>query len=224
MTDSAIKPEKLQNQGPPGWVYIVTLLPPVLLSVAVAVQPYVEPAELFRDPLAVAYDAAARGECCHAYYGVVSQLGAIIWSGALFISLFAAVCLYARSYPASAWRFMASASLLTAVLVADDVFQGHEFIYPTLFGLSEPIVVGIYLLLLALYLWGFRRQIIGVGPGLLIISLLAFGVSVGSDLFVSDDVSWHRLAEDGSKLLGICAWTSFHWWAAQSCLSGESAR
>ena len=207
--------------GPSLWVYLVAIIPPVLLCTAIALQPYVEPAELFRDPLSVALDAAARGECCHAYYGFVSQLGNLVWVGGSFIALFAATVLFTRGNSPGAGQFMAAAGMLTGILVMDDMFQGHEFVYPTLFGIPEIFTVAIYALLVAAYLWRFRTRILAVGPGLLIISLLAFAIGVMADLFVSDTVAWHRLTEDGSKLLGICTWTAFHWWAAWTQLASR---
>jgi len=203
-----------QDTGPALWVYLISVVPPILLGVVIAAQPYIDPAELFRDPLSVAHDAAAKGECCHAYYGFVSQLGGLIWAGGSFIAFLAAAVLFSRRNTCKDWRFMAAAGALTSILVVDEVFQGHEFVYPTLFGLSETVVFAIYALLAVAYLWHFRRIIIEVGAGLLIISLTAFATSIMSDLFVSDELSWHRLAEDGSKLLGICTWTAFNWWAA----------
>ena len=117
---------------------------------------------------------------------------------------------------------MAALGMFTGLLVIDDVFQGHEDVYPKLFGIQEEITLVLYGALLAGILWIFRRHIIDVGPELLIISLIAFAFSMATDLFVSDLVSWHRFAEDGSKLVGITSWTTYLWWAAWNVINRTS--
>ena len=199
---------------PSWWVFLIALVPAVVICAVIGLQPFIDPADLFRDPLTVAHEAAAIGECCHAYYGAVSQLGGLIWAGGALIALFAASVMLAHGASRTAWQFMAAIGLLTGLLVVDDVFQGHEFVYPTLFGIPEAATAGVYAALMLAILWVFRRLIIETGPDLLIIALIAFAVGVVTDLFVSDQVSWHRLAEDGSKLIGITSWTTYLWWAA----------
>ena len=229
MTKPGPAPKSIgRSASTPWWVYAIAVLPPLLLCSAVLLQPWIPPADLFRDPLSVAHDAAAKGECCHAYYGFISLLGGLLWSAAAAIALFAATVLFTRQTAPTAQRFLLSAGLLTGMLMIDDVFQGHEFVYPTLFGISEPVTVGVYAVLLASHLWYFRQRIIEVGPGLLVVALVAFAVSVLTDLFVSHEVVWQRGGEDGSKLLGISSWTAFHWRAAlyytaadRSALSSE---
>lgn len=199
---------------PPARLYLVALLPPALICAAAALQLQIDPAELFRDPLSVAFDAAGRGECCHAYYGAISLFGNLVWAGSAFASLFAASVLYFVKRSPNEWRFAASAGSLTAILVVDDVFQGHEFVYPTLFGIPEEVTIGLYAALLLLYLLSFRRRILDAGPGLLLIALFAFATSVASDMLLTGVERWHRFAEDGAKLVGIFCWAVFHWWAA----------
>jgi len=206
----------------PPWVYLIALLPPILLCAILGLQPHIDPSELLRDPLAVAQSAADIGECCHAYYGFLSQVGGLVWVGSAFVVTFAATILFNRENVTGAWQFMIAAGALTSILVVDDMFQGHEVVYPTLFGISQAVTVAVYALLVVAYLLNFRRQIIEVGPGLLIISLLAFAISVAADLFVSPNFVWHRLLEDGAKLVGICCWTTFHWWAAWVLLDRSS--
>lgn len=204
----------MTNSRKDAWVTVIAVVPPVLLCAAVALQPWIPPADLFRDPLAVAYDAAAKGECCHAYYGFISLLSGLLWCVGASVACLAATVLYANGSAPGAWRFFASAGALTAMLTVDDVFQGHEFVYSVLFGIPETITVGVYAVLLAVHLWCFRQRIIALGPGLLAISLVAFTIAVLADLLVPPEIDWQRLAEDGTKLLGICTWTVFHWRAA----------
>ncbi len=225
MVQSSLSQSSQGLSNRPGlWVILIAVLPAVLLCAAIGLHPYIEPDVLFRDPLAVAHDAAAQGQCCHAYYGFVSQLGILVWGGGSFTALFAAMVLFTQGSSRGAWQFMAAAGVLTGLLVIDDVFQGHEVVYPKLFGVPESFVFVIYAALMVGLLWKFRRQIMEVGPNLLIISLIAFSVSVAVDLLVSDEVSWHRLVEDGSKMVGITSWTTYLWWAAWTMITGLSAK
>ncbi|MGI9292089.1 MAG: hypothetical protein ACR2QG_12545 [Gammaproteobacteria bacterium] len=209
--------------NPPGiWVYVMALVPPVLLSVVAEFQPFVDSSELFRDTLAVAQTAADNGECCRAYYGLISTLGGLVWIGSAFITLFVAVSLFNRPSTSGATQFMVWATALTLALVLDDMFQLHEYIYPYVIGIPQKVVMLIYGVLVAAYLYKFQRHIFAVGPGLLIISLFTFMVSAVADMFVSADLAWHRLVEDGSKLVGIFSWTAFHWWAAFSLIERSS--
>ena len=193
-------------------------MPPVLLSAIFGLQPFVEPAYLFRDPLAAAKQAAELGQCCHAYYGALSQLGVLVWAASAVVTAFAAALLRHQKDPNNAWQFMLAAGALSTLLVVDDVFQGHEFVYIRLFGIPEVVTVAIYAVLVVAYLWVFRRMIAAAGPVLLVISLFGFAISAVSDLFVSVDTAWGSIMEDGSKLVGIFCWTAFHGWAAWSLL------
>ncbi len=211
-------------QEPPFWVYLLALVPPVVACTIAIFQPYVDPSVLFRDPLVVAEDAASRGECCHAYYGLFSQLGGLVWMGGAFVAVFAAAILRKRGAVANDWQFMLAAGALSALLAADDVFQGHDVIYIKLFGIPEIVSVGIYASLAAAYLFRFRRQILESGPGLLAISLAAFACSVVTDLIVPPSFVWHRIAEDGAKLIGIFCWTVFHGHSAWLLLEKRQSR
>ena len=202
------------NKTTPAWVNIIAIVPALLVCLAVAVQPWINPDDLFRDPLAVAYDAAAKGECCHAYYGMLSLLSGLLWCAGASIALFAATVLVTRGGEPGTMQFFLSVGLLTTLLMVDDVFQAHEFFYPRLFGIPEAVTVGFYAALLASHLWLFRRYILALGPGLLIVSLVAFAVGVLTDLLASGVSVWARFGEDGTKLVGISAWTAFHWRAA----------
>jgi hypothetical protein len=211
-----------QSNGPALWVYLIALLPAILLCTVVGLQPYVDPSELFRDSLAVARDAADKGECCRLHYGSISLLGGLIWVGSAFVVTFAATVLFNRENATRAWQFMIAAGALTLILVMDDMFLGHETIYPKLFGVGQRVVIAIYALLVVAYLLSFRRQIIEVGPGLLIISLLAFAISVVCDLHIFPYFVRFPLVEDGAKLVGISCWTTFHWWASWVLLDRSS--
>ena len=206
------------------WVYLLaTLIAPLILAIVWA-QDYVNPNDLLRDPIAVAQGAAARGECCKAYFGAISQLGGLIWAGGGFVCLFAAAAIRPQAGPQKDRKYLASAGVLTGMLAFDDVFMGHEALYPKLLGIPELATVAIYAALVAIFLWKFRRPILRMAPELLVISLVAFALSVATDLIVSDQTSWRVLVEDGSKLVGISFWTTYFWWSALRTVKRSSEK
>ena len=223
MNHAKVTPQATRNSTTPAWLNIIAVVPALLLCVAVGLQPWIPADDLFRDPLAVAFDAAAKGECCHAYYGMLSLLSTLLWCAGASIALFTATVLVSRRNAPVAAKFFLSVGVLTTLLMVDDAFQGHEFFYPLLFRLPESATVGIYAAMLVTHLWFFRRHILALGPGLLVVSLLAFAVGVLTDLLATGGTLWARLGEDGTKLIGISAWTAFHWRAAWAHVVTEQA-
>ena len=69
-------------------IWFLALVPATFLILGAAFQPWIDPADLFRDPLAVAELKGAA--CCKVYDGAISSLGIIGWMTPAAISLFAA--------------------------------------------------------------------------------------------------------------------------------------
>jgi hypothetical protein len=54
-------------------------------------------------------------------------------------------------------RFFAASGALTMLLVLDDTFQLHEDLVPRLLGHGQSLILIGYVVLVAAYLWRFRR-------------------------------------------------------------------
>lgn len=161
--------------------------------------------ELFRDPLDVAL-GTGHGEI---HYGLMSNLGNLLWCATGAICLFAA--LQTRDIaPARHAGCLLAAGGLSLLLMSDDMFYGHEVVYPQLLGLRETHVVSTYMALTVAYLIVFRDITLGRENTLLIMSLLLFAISVVTDLFWQHDGRAGRMLEDGSKFAGIIAWSGHH--------------
>jgi len=65
----------------------VILLPTVLLAIVI-LQPWAAPKWMFFDPLTA---AEFSDDCCHIYYGFVSNLGVFLWVATAAIALFSAL-------------------------------------------------------------------------------------------------------------------------------------
>lgn len=200
---------------------LVIVALPVLFIAAVGAQPWIDPADLLRDPLAVA--ELRQPECCKVYYGAVSNLGVLVWMGGAAICLFAAAVVQAQGARAQAAVFLAAAGLLTGFLAIDDLFLVHENVLPAL-GVSEPVTYGAYGLLGLVYLAISWREILRHNVVLLFVGVALLGTSVVIDWMFHSEHPMRILLEDGAKLTGICAWVGFHVIAAWTILSAAAVR
>jgi hypothetical protein len=192
------------------WVYSLTFGPGLLLLAAVWLQTRVPVAVLMKDPLAVAH---ATKTCCHFYYGLVSNLGIMVWTAGAAISLFAALLLFCAARPKAEMWFFAAAAAFTGWLTLDDLFMIHEDVLPQL-GVPEAITYVLYAGAAAGYFLLSWRAILASRPALMASALVLLGTSVAIDVLVQSETAVRVFLEDGAKLLGILAWTSFHLTAA----------
>jgi len=203
----------------PFWLYVISLVPPAILITIGAAQPWVSLDELFRDPLAVAADAGSG--CCHVYFGFFSSLGVLLWCSAASVCFFASMLLIQRKADRRKILFMVSAGLFTGLLLFDDLFQAHEVIYPKVLGVDEKYVFAAYVIFAAIYLSFFRNLIVRNGYSLMLLSLIFFSISIFADFFHREEEVLLRIVEDGSKFIGIAAWTAFHFRAAWLMCQGN---
>ncbi len=203
----------------PFWLYVISLVPSAILVAIGAAQPWVQPAELFRDPLAVAADVGT--DCCHIYFGLFSNLGVLLWCSAASVCFFASMLLIQIKADCRQILFMVSAGFFTGLLLFDDLFQAHEVIYPKVFGVDEIYVFAAYAILLCLHLLFFRNIIVRSGYALMLISLILFAISIFFDIFVPDAGALQRFGEDGIKFIGIATWAAFHFRAAWLLCTGN---
>lgn len=188
-------------------ILTVMLLPGAVAMIVVGAAAYFSDARLgmfTRDPMAVAR--------MHPLTGVISNLGAILWTAGAALPLFT---WFALRTMGSAGRFqgvLLGGGLLTTLLLFDDLFMLHEALYPRYLGLgaeSEGPILGVYGLCMAAYLVRGRARLLEARPFLLAAALGLFALSVVGDQFVARDVVGRHMFEDGLKFLGIAAWLAF---------------
>lgn len=173
---------------------------------AVFLQPWAEPKWMFLDALTA---AELSGDCCHVYYGFISNLGIMLWSGTAAVCLIAALCLFKGKAPRQALRFTASACGLTGWLALDDAFLLHELVLPSL-GLPQPVVLAATAALALLY--GAMNWRLIFSQEWWVLGLGAFGLA----LSLGVDQVFHSLSpglvylEDSAKFFGIVCWAGFH--------------
>lgn len=155
------------------------------------------------------------------YIGLLSGLGALLWSAAAAVSLFGAVALSRFTHQRECAGFLFGMSLLLAALGADDFFMLHEVVYPKI-GLEEQWLVLIYGFGMAALMVRFRQVLLDSELLLLVGGALLFLASVLVDAFARGATA----TEDILKFAGICFWLSYVWRLSlqQLCVGAIPAR
>lgn len=178
----------------------------------------VSPSQLLRDPNAIAGQPH--------YVGAISQFGGILWAGTLGVAVLTSVFLLRQYHPEfRPVAFTMTSALLTVMLLLDDVYMGHEAMFPQLLGVPEKAVYAAILLSFTAYVVRFRRSILQ-SPWLFLV--LALGGWAGS-LLIDIRSGWLPISsseilyflEDGLKLTGIVFWSAFIF---TTCLAHIEAR
>ena len=136
-----------------------------------------------------------------AYIGFVSNVGVVGWSLGCGACLVGALTLHGKTRLA-----LVCGGLLTAMLMADDVFLIHEG-YLEGGGLPTVVAPTVYAGLAIAYLVVFRSFLRRHGIWLLLLAGAFLAASAAIDVWFEVDSRF--LAEDGSKLFGIVTWTTF---------------
>lgn len=195
------------------WKLLLFLYVPILLLFVV-----LRIISHFSDRITLSYltrDVAAIADLPF-YAGLLSQLGGLLWAASLAICLFTLFGL-GKQYPgsASARRWLLQASIITAILMLDDVFQFHEEIGEDYLGLSEKLVVLSYVALAAVFVVTSLGEILKSEYLVLGLALALFGTSVFLDGVHLDkfgeigrffNEQFETFAEDGLKFAGVATW------------------
>lgn len=188
------------------WVRAVAFAVPALFLSVVLLQPWAEPKWMFLDPLTAAEMSA---DCCHVYYGFVSNLGIMLWSATAAVCLLAAaVFAMQRRQPSLIW-FAGSAGMLTGWLALDDAFMVHELVLPSL-GVPQNAVLASYVALGAFYALASWRIILKADFLILAVGAAAMAVSIAVDTVFHSLLPAMVSLEDSAKFFGIFCWTAFH--------------
>lgn len=150
------------------------------------------------------------------YAGLISQLGGLIWAASLAICIFASITLGRQNqFSTAPRRLLFHASILTAALLVDDIFQFHEEIGEDYLGISEKVSVLVLVSLGMFFLFANLREILTSEYLILGLALAFLGLSVFLDAADLEDFGavgrffsnqLQTFAEDGVKFAGIVTW------------------
>ena len=152
-----------------------------------------------RDPASIADERA--------YFGMISNVGIVIWAATAAVSLFAYLVLRRDRGDRQRAHFFLFAGLLTIILMTDDLFVIHET-FKRDSGLPEFPIFALYGTLFLLFIRAYMPLLLRSEFVLLLIAGGFFGFSTLYDVGVG---AWHAddLLEDGSKFFGIITWCAY---------------
>lgn len=157
--------------------------------------------EFTRDPLAITGG--------HPFLGIISNVGVLLWSFSAAVCFFSYALLKKIKIKPDVLRFILFGGLISTVMLLDDLFMLHEYIYPRHFGINQKIIFSCYGLLVSYYLFEFRAIIKETYYLFILLALCLFALSVLVDILPKNLLPWHHLFEDGPKFLGIVSWFSY---------------
>lgn len=143
------------------------------------------------------------------FHGFLSNIGILFWSWTAAISLFYYVLLRKSGDQSELTKFVLMGGLLTFLLLLDDFFMFHDWIFPRL-GVNEKIVLLFYAVFALVYLVKFKQFILRRDYSLLLAALFFFTLSIIEDTLRFLPDMWHYLFEDGTKFLGIVSWFGYY--------------
>jgi len=144
------------------------------------------------------------------YVGFLSNLGALIWFGCVFICFFAAAFLAHATRDKQPALFLFWGGIITLFLGVDDFYALHESALPDLLHIHQFVLFGLYVLGTIAYLVWFRKLVFKSANLPLILACVFFASSIGFDiLFEFIKLPWHAFYEDGSKFIGIVSWAAY---------------
>jgi hypothetical protein len=183
----------------------------LVILVALAAGPVLDVAfsDLADDPMSITGG--------HPLTGALSHLGVLVWWTGATAALFGGGILWRMGREGTASRFLLGAGLITVYLAIDDLFMLHEGLLREYTPLPQPVILGLMVLVIGLFL-GLSRTFIRTTHWALLIfaGVLMFG-SLGID-FISDfgestgrwsTPEFAGVLEESLKWLAIVAWTSY---------------
>lgn len=169
-------------------------------------------AHLMRDPMVAVHTDVPF------YAGLISNAGVILWAVPAVICIFAALLLRARGDTDGWSPFLMASGALTSWLLIDDMFMLHDQALRDYIHVPEKLTFLAYAMVVCVYLAVFSPRIRRTDVTLFVLAFCFFGISLGMDVLVHDEIYLHIVApdfkarhlfEDGAKLLGIVTWCAY---------------
>lgn len=172
------------------------------IVIAVRIRTGIAIAEFTRDPLGFT-DIPV-------YTGVLSNLGAIIWSATAAVCFFTFGVIGARSADGANPTFLFAGGLVTLMLLLDDLYMLHDVVFPEQIGIVEDVTYATYAVVIVGFLVWFRASILQTDFLLLALAIAGLGFSSGVELIASlVSLPGLYVFEDGAKLFGIVSWAAY---------------
>jgi len=176
----------------------------------------VDPTVLVRDPATISGVPF--------YFGLISNIGVLIWAVSASISLFAGWLVYKWSDDNEMASFLVLSGAATTLLLLDDFFLFHDQIGILYLGIREIFVFAAMAFMLVVIFYRFRKTIFHTNCLLLGVSVGMITVSIFLDrpiVISASPLSAGAMTafEEFFKLLGIVIWATYFVHVGLSTLS-----
>lgn len=153
------------------------------------------------------------------HFGLFSNMSAFLWCAAMTTCFFAANFLAGRQR-----QFLFASGVLSLILLVDDFYMIHEFVFPNYLGISQNMVFLILIILFLIYAFRFRDNLLDTPYLQLILALGFLGsaaimdnqtfLSIISQIFpfLSQNtiIGVIGAVEEGVEILGIIGWAAYY--------------
>jgi hypothetical protein len=142
------------------------------------------------------------------YIGFFSNVGIMLWCASAVMCMLAWRVIPVAGQTKNIRAFMLASSLLSFLLLFDDLFMMHEEVYPVYLGIPENAVYLFYLNLALIYAVVFREIILKAEYVFLLLAALLIGISTVIDTMPMP-IPEDSFLEDTFKLFGVVSWFVF---------------
>ena len=137
------------------------------------------------------------------FLGALSNLSVVLWGMASALAFVCSLQMRSRLNLRRLAQFFCYLSILSFVLMLDDLLQIHERLAPDFLGINEKLVLVIYAVYLGALLFIHRKDLRDTDFSILFVALFFFVSSVVAE---KNDVPWPYLVEDALKFFGVGFW------------------
>lgn len=154
------------------------------------------------------------------YYGIISNIGIILWCATAAILLFSAMLSSKYKDHRQRSLFLFSGGILSLLLLSDDFFMIHDVVFPEYLNIDEKVVYFFYGLSVIIISYLYRKLILNSDYILLILSFVLLGTSAMTDmvLLIGLKLTYPFVVEDSLKFLGIISWFAYFTRTSYNCL------
>ncbi len=145
------------------------------------------------------------------FYGVLSNIGAIVWSGTAAILFYSYFVSKRNGVAARRSLLLLISGVLTTCLLIDDLFLMHDVVFPEYLHINEKVLYSFYGLMVIAIFYFFFSIVKKTDYLFLILSFGFLGCSVFTDVLVDlgIHIPYYFTVEDGFKFLGIISWSVY---------------
>ena len=145
------------------------------------------------------------------FVGMVSNIGILCWCSAMAICFFSSKIIQKKFNDYKIAQFLFYSSVVTCILMIDDLFLFHEIVLPDYLHIQQIIIYPTYVIMIAVYLFKFYKTILRTDYILLLLAFVFFGTSIIIDI-LSEHIVIPEVFffEDGVKFLGVIGWATYY--------------